>query len=67
MTGKFHAFVLGVIPAVIVVISLVVALTVVQFLIGNFLDPCVMGNSLDLSPFAILVTVLSKFAGHEAA
>ena len=39
MTGKFQAFVLGVIPAVIVVISLVVALSFVQFLIGNFLDP----------------------------
>lgn len=32
-------------------------LTVVQFLIGNFLDPCVMGNSLNLSPFAILVSL----------
>ena len=39
------------------VVSLVVALTVVQFLIGNFLDPCVMGNSLNLSPFAILVSL----------
>ncbi len=32
-------------------------LTVVQLLIGNFLDPCVMGNSLNLSPFAILVSL----------
>ena len=35
-------------------LSLLVALTVVQFLIGNFLDPWVMGSSLNLSPFAIL-------------
>lgn len=39
------------------VFSLVLALTVVQFLIGNFLDPYVMGNSLNLSPFAILVSL----------
>jgi len=32
-------------------------LTVLQFLIGNFLDPYVMGNSLNLSPFAILVSL----------
>ena len=32
-------------------------LSVVQFLIGNFLDPYVMGNSLNLSPFAILVSL----------
>lgn len=40
-----------------VVFSLVLALTVAQFLIGNFLDPYVMGNSLNLSPFAILVSL----------
>jgi predicted PurR-regulated permease PerM len=30
---------------------------VVQFVIGNFLDPYIMGNSLNLSPFAILVSL----------
>ncbi|HRP30208.1 MAG TPA: AI-2E family transporter [Burkholderiaceae bacterium] len=39
------------------VFSLVLALTVVQFLIGNFLDPYVMGSSLNLSPFAILISL----------
>ncbi len=39
------------------VFSLVLALTVVQFVIGNFLDPYVMGNSLNLSPFAILISL----------
>jgi predicted PurR-regulated permease PerM len=39
------------------VASLLVALTAVQFLIGNFLDPYVMGNSLNLSPFAILASL----------
>ena len=42
-------------PAVLV--SLLMALTAAQFLIGNFLDPYVMGNSLNLSPFAILVSL----------
>jgi predicted PurR-regulated permease PerM len=42
-------------PAVLV--SLLLALTAAQFLIGNFLDPYVMGNSLNLSPFAILVSL----------
>ena len=39
------------------ILSLVLALTVVQFVIGNFLDPYVMGNSLNLSPFAILISL----------
>ena len=38
-------------------LSLLAALTVAQFLIGNFLDPWVMGNSLNLSPLAILVAL----------
>ena len=42
-------------PAVL--LSLLLALTAAQFLIGNFLDPYVMGNSLNLSPFAILVSL----------
>jgi len=36
------------------VIAVVVALTIAQFFIGNFLDPYLLGNSLNLSPFAIL-------------
>jgi AI-2 transport protein TqsA len=40
-----------------VVLSMLVALTAVQFVIGNFLDPYVMGNSLNLSPFAILISL----------
>ena len=42
-------------PAVL--LSLLLALAAAQFLIGNFLDPYVMGNSLNLSPFAILVSL----------
>ncbi|MDM0011305.1 AI-2E family transporter [Variovorax sp. J22P168] len=38
-------------------IQIMLSLTVVQFLIGNFLDPYIMGNSLNLSPFAILVSL----------
>jgi predicted PurR-regulated permease PerM len=38
-------------------VPIIVALAVVQFLIGNFLDPYIMGNSLNLSPFAILVSL----------
>jgi len=34
-----------------------IALSVPQFLIGNFLDPYLMGSSLNLSPFAILVSL----------
>lgn len=39
------------------VLGLLMALTVAQFAIGNFIDPYVMGNSLNLSPFAILVSL----------
>jgi predicted PurR-regulated permease PerM len=39
------------------ILTLLLALTAVQFLIGNFLDPFVMGNSLNLSPFAILISL----------
>jgi predicted PurR-regulated permease PerM len=39
------------------VLAALLSLTVLQFLIGNFLDPYVMGNSLNLSPFAILVSL----------
>jgi predicted PurR-regulated permease PerM len=39
------------------ILTLLLALSTVQFLIGNFLDPYVMGNSLNLSPFAILISL----------
>ena len=39
------------------VLMLLLALTAVQFVIGNFLDPYLLGNSLNLSPFAILVSL----------
>jgi predicted PurR-regulated permease PerM len=39
------------------ILSLLLALTVLQFAIGNFLDPWMMGNSLNLSPFAILISL----------
>jgi AI-2 transport protein TqsA len=38
-------------------LSMLLALSASQFLIGNFLDPYVMGNSLNLSPFAILISL----------
>ena len=38
-------------------LSIFLMLTLVQFLIGNFWDPFVMGKSLNLSPFAILVSL----------
>ena len=34
-----------------------ISLTIIQFLIGSVLEPYVMGNSLNLSPFAILVSL----------
>lgn len=39
------------------VIMLLLALSAAQFGIGNFLDPYVMGSSLNLSPFAILISL----------
>lgn len=39
------------------VLTLVAALSVAQFVIGFFLDPWLMGSSLNLSPFVILVSV----------
>ena len=39
------------------ILAVLLPLTALQFLIGNFLDPYVMGNSLNLSPFAILVSL----------
>jgi len=40
-----------------VVLTLLLALTAAQFAIGNFLDPYLMGSSLNLSPFAILISL----------
>jgi len=53
------------------VLGLLAALTAAQVVICNFLDPYLMGSSLNLSPFAILavpitsvmVIVFSEFAG----
>ena len=39
------------------VLTMLIALTALQFAIGNFLDPLLMGNSLNLSPFAILLSL----------
>lgn len=39
------------------VLWLLVALTAAQVIIGNVLDPYLMGSSLNLSPFAILVSL----------
>ena len=39
------------------VLGLLVGLTAAQVVIGNFLDPYLMGSSLNLSPFAILVAL----------
>jgi len=38
-------------------LTMLTLLTALQFGIGNFLDPYVMGNSLNLSPFAILLSL----------
>lgn len=39
------------------IVMLLLALGAAQFVIGNFLDPYMMGSSLNLSPFAILVSL----------
>lgn len=39
------------------ILTLLLALTAVQFVIGNFLDPYMMSSSLNLSPFAILISL----------
>lgn len=39
------------------VLIVLVSLTVIHFVIGNILDPYLMGNSLNLSPFAILASM----------
>jgi predicted PurR-regulated permease PerM len=44
------------------ILAVLLPLSVIQFVIGNILDPFVMSNSLNLSPFAILVS-LSVWTG----
>lgn len=39
------------------VLMVLVSLTVIHFVIGNILDPYLLGNSLNLSPFAILASM----------
>jgi predicted PurR-regulated permease PerM len=39
------------------VLPLLLALSAAQFVIGNFIDPYVMSNSMNLSPFAILASL----------
>lgn len=39
------------------ILTLLVVLSSAQFAIGNFVEPYVMGNSLNLSPFAILMSL----------
>ena len=39
------------------VLTLLVLLSLAQFVIGSFLDPYLMGSSLNLSPFVILVSL----------
>jgi predicted PurR-regulated permease PerM len=39
------------------VLIVLVSLSAIQFVIGNVLDPYLMGNSLNLSPFAILASM----------
>ena len=61
--GSFLGVFLPVVMAIVqfhdpnMIFSVLLTLTIVQFLIGNFLDPYIMGNSLNLSPFAILVSL----------
>ncbi len=51
------------------IFAVLLSVTLVQALIGNLLDPYIMGNSLNLSPFAILVglTVWSGLWGIPGA
>lgn len=39
------------------ILQLLLALSAAQFVIGNFIDPYLMSNSLNLSPFAILASL----------
>lgn len=39
------------------ILLLLILLTVIQFVVGNIVDPYLMGNSLNLSPVAILASI----------
>lgn len=54
LPGAFALLQFGDIKTVVIIALL---LSVAQFLIGNILDPFLMGNSLNLSPFMILVSL----------
>ena len=41
------------------VVAITLALTAAQVLVGNFIEPWLMGNSLNLSPFVILVSLVA--------
>lgn len=41
------------------VAGFVLAMTAIQFTIGNFVEPFVMGNSMNLSPLVILISVVA--------
>lgn len=61
--GSFLSVFLPILMAIVqfgdagTILALALALVVVQFVIGNFLDPYLLGNSLNLSPVAILVSL----------
>ena len=61
--GSFVGVALPVTMAVVqfgdlgVALAVLAILTAIQFVIGNFLDPYLMGSSLNLSPFAILMSL----------
>ena len=40
-------------------VSFLLAMTAIQILLGNFIEPYVMGNSMNLSPLVILVSLVS--------
>ena len=66
----FHLhFMIAMGGGIVLALLLAGALSVAQFLNGNLLDPYLMGNSLNLSPFVILVslTVWSALWGIPGA
>jgi AI-2 transport protein TqsA len=65
--GSFIGVLLPALAAIVqfndfgLVLALIAILIVVQFVIGNVLDPYLMANSLNLSPFAILLALAAWF------
>jgi len=39
------------------VLTLLIALSAIQFILGSFVEPMVMGSTLDLSPYAVLISL----------